>query len=577
MVQETNKNGFNEKNSRPEVQSGQRTDESSPISIRKMSELVGLEEDSVDSDDEESEEVSSFSPQEEAPGSQPSSNRKQKSLSSNPFAKVALVGATTLCGVLVAGVFLSRLMGGTSQKPRQEFPQLSNQEPKDEIEQSRPEEEIELLKTKLALAEQARAVKAAQMQLKTTRPQPRPSNTPTPVERPIARPQPETRVVVQKVPTPGPTVYRVVERVVRAPQVAQAQPAPPPPTPSPQPKLTPTPSPTPTPTPTPTFEMSLPELLTPLQTAPVAEALSEIRKMVPPPASPPVATRRTPTPVQSLSPEEEIVRIRENLERRNARTARNTASDSKREASLASQSTKAIAIGTSAKAELATAFFGEASRGSTTNTKSDYTFVVRLKEALKSTDDKIAIPRDTELVTELDRLTDNGMVQLNVIAMVSKEKNGTLKEVKLPPGAMKIRAPQGRPLLASKYPKSSGTIASMDTALFALGGLGQIGDILNRPEQRTEPVCTITRGVDRDGNETDDNNRTEVCTTVTRTDQQRNIGAAILEGGMKSLVPQITLRNQQAVNEMITKGNIWYLPVGTEVEVFANRLMKVSS
>jgi hypothetical protein len=58
---------------------------------------------------------------------------------------------------------------------------------------------------------------------------------------------------------------------------------------------------------------------------------------------------------------------------------------------------------------------------------------------------------------------------------------------------------------------------------------------------------------------------------VSETVQQRNIPAAILDGAAKVIVPQVNQRNQQATQEMM-KSNMWYLPVGTEVEVYTNQI-----
>lgn len=539
-------NSSNHKSSEPEYKFSEILAGKSSDWHQRMADLVGFEDEIPPSDEESRLPPQASSTQantDESSPSHPSSARTQQTLSSNPFAKVALVGGGTLLVVMVAGVFLSQLMGGTNQQVQKPLPEPNPNDTNqaNEIEEAKPEEEIEMLKTKLAIAEQAKAVKAAQLQLRNVRPTPSRVTRSTPVQ---VRPQPETRVVVQRVPTPAPTVYvpRVVtvERVVRVPQqVAQAQPPVIPAPPPPQPTLQPSPS--------PTFELSTPEL-TPIPTpSTVADALSQINTPTPPapPPTPPVNPRFRPTPQTS-----------EDVATANPPTRPSTLSQSNQSGG------KSLAVGTNAKAVLATALFGEANRaGTDSNNKNDYTFVVRLKEPLKSTDDAVVIPKDTELVTQIQRISETGMVQLTVVSIISREKSGNLKETTLPQGAMKIRAPKGRPLLARKYPNSSGKIAGMDTGLFFLGGVGKTAEILNRPETR---IRDCGDRIDGDGR--------YLCTV---TEQQRNIPAGILEGGMNSLVPQLTQRNQQAINEMITKNNVWFLPVGTEVEVFVNQIMKV--
>ncbi|BAY42592.1 hypothetical protein SAMD00079811_01700 [Scytonema sp. HK-05] len=549
---------------------------------QRMANLVGLEEEipppKEESSASETTSSSNASSNDEVPPSHPSSLRTQQRFSSNPFAKVAVVGAATLSGVLIAGIFLSQLMSGNNKQPRKISPTITqNTNELNKTEQLKPEQEIEILKTKLALAEQAKAVKAAQLQLRTVRPPTRATPTPTQTR---SQPQPVTRVVVQRVPTPARTVYvpRVVERIVRVPQrVAQVKPTP---TQSPQPpRATPTPTPQPTVTATPsaTFELtSVPELAPIPMPSDVGEALSTNRSITPTPTVPQVASS-PPAPLAS----EFNSRARQPLPNRTNTTT------NPQEQSLASNQTKqyggkAIAIGTKAKAVLAADITGEANRpgsnnsssSNNNNNKDDSQFVVRLKEPLKSVDGAIALPKNTELVAQIKQITEGGWVQLSVVS-VNFQNNGNITEIRLPPDAIKIRRPGGRPLLARKYPDKSGKIAGNDTFSGLLGGLGQVGDILNRPETRTEVYCTRSRRVNNpNNNSNNDENEYEFCAPTSRTEQQRNIPAAILEGASKVIVPQVNQRNQQATQEMM-KSNIWHLEAGTEVEVYANKITRL--
>jgi hypothetical protein len=562
-------NSSNYENSDAELKFRQPQEGQSSDWHQRMANLVGLEEEIPPSKEESSgsETASSnASSNDEVAPSHPSSLRTQQRFSSNPFAKVAVVGGATLSGVVIAGIFLSQLMSGNNQQPRKIAPTITqNTNESNKTEQLKPEQEIEILKTKLALAEQAKAVKEAQLQLRTVRP---PRATPTPT-RTRSQPQPVTRVVVQRVPTPARTVYvpRVVERIVRVPQrVAQVRPTP---TQSPQPpRATPTPTPQPTVTATPsaTFELtSVPELAPIPMPSDVGEALSTNRSITPTPTVPQVASS-PPAPLAS----ELNTRARQPLPNRTNTTT------NPQEQSLASNQTKqyggkAIAIGTKAKAVLAADITGEANRPGTNNSssnnnnnKDDSQFVVRLREPLKSVDGAIALPKNTELVAQIKQITEGGWVQLSVVS-VNFQNNGNITEIRLPPDAIKIRRPGGRPLLARKYPDKSGKIAGNDAFSGLLGGLGQVGDILNRPQTRTKVYCYETGGTSNDN---------RYCTPTTETDQQRNIPAAVLEGASRAIVPQLNQRNQQATQEMM-KSNIWHLEAGTEVEVYANKITKL--
>ncbi|MBW4505713.1 MAG: hypothetical protein KME64_04275 [Scytonematopsis contorta HA4267-MV1] len=524
---------------------------------QRMADLVGLEEEHNFSEQEPGNVSTTNSNNESSPNPN-QGQQSQKSLSSNPFAKVAVVGTTTLLGVLVAGAFLSQLMGGSNRQSKKIIPEnnLKDNARLNKLEEARPEEEIETLKTKLALAEQARAVKAAQMQLRTTQPNTsriRARSNPNPIAQP--RTEPRTRVVVQRVPTPARTVYvpRIVtvERVVRVPQkvtvqqkatpnvssqpiqpqTIQAQSVQSPPvTPEatqPFPQNTPTPSPTPalpnTTTPPPPTEQAITNSSQPPQNNTVQ--------------SPPTTTNNSVNSTDSTS--NLIQRL---VASRNSQTSPITE--------------RKVAVGTSVKAELATALFGEANKSSNSNSsspKNDNTFVVRLKEPLKTTESEVALPAGTELLAQISNLSENGMVDLRVVSVVFND-NGKVTQQSLQENAMKIKAPNGKPLIASKYPDSSGGIASMDTGLFVLGGVGKVAELFNRTQSEVIPS--------NGGN------------IVVQRNPSTNILTGVLEGGMNSLVPQITLRNQKAISEMMTQNNVWFLGAGTEVEVYINQLMQ---
>jgi hypothetical protein len=61
---------------------------------------------------------------------------------------------------------------------------------------------------------------------------------------------------------------------------------------------------------------------------------------------------------------------------------------------------------------------------------------------------------------------------------------------------------------------------------------------------------------------------------ITQSNPKPNILTGVLEGGLTTVVPQITIRNQQAISEMSARGNIWVLPAGKEVEVYVNQIMQ---
>lgn len=220
-------------------------------------------------------------------------------------------------------------------------------------------------------------------------------------------------------------------------------------------------------------------------------------------------------------------------------------------------SIKPVAAGNSVRAVLATAIFGETmmSNSGDPNQEGKNIFVVRLQQPLKTVDGAIALPENTELLAEIRSLSEQGLLQLTVKKIVLSVNNNPT-EITLPTNAITVRAIEGKPLIASQFPNQVSSITSMDAGLFILGGLGKAAELFNRTESQV--VTTSQAG-----------------SIVSNNNPQRNILAGVMEGGMNSVVPQIAQRNQQAIAQMMQRTNIWFLPAGTEVEVYVNQLLQL--
>ncbi len=503
----------------------------------RMARLVGFqqEKESKPVDVEEVEESSNLEPS--PPPIAEEEVRTKQRFSSNPFAKLALVGTGTLAVALIAGAFLSQLMNSTNQKPKRNnisLPQTRSQ-PTTQTRMEQLEGEVETLKTKLALAEQADAVKIAQQKLRTARqPQPQPTTASTRNRDAIA----------QRTPTPVKTVYvpRVVTRVVTQPS--------PKPTPSPispplqppiaQPETQPVVEATPTPPPKPADPMqewmrlakmgSYGQVL--VATSPNASSTTA------------QAPRNTPVEQPPTNPQPPLVQ----------RPASTIASQAQQK-----EASKSVPVGTSVKAVLATAVFGETTRSSSNNANSNNrneepknVFVVQLKEPLKGRDGTVALPAKTELLAEIRSLSEQGLLQLNVTKILVPNK-GEFTERSLPENAITINGSGGRPLVANQF-RRGGSTAGMDAGLFVLGGLGKAAEILNRSESQV---------------------RVEEGVSFVTNNTRRNFLAGVFEGGMNTIVPQIAQRNQQAMNQMMQGNkNVWFLQAGKEVEVYINQPMQ---
>jgi hypothetical protein len=525
----------------------------------RMAKLVGLVEESSSVNTDEAVAVEEESTSSLQPLSDPQEVRTKESLSSNPFAKLGLVGAGTLGIVLVAGVFLSQLMNTGKQQPKKNNVSMRSQ-PISDLRPQQLQSELETLKTKLALTEQAEAVKAAQQKLRLQKP------TPTQVaSRPVSRTQPpapvnRVRIPVERIPTPVRTVYvpRVVtvERVVKAPAVP-LKPANPKILPSPlpivaantQPIVTATPKPTPTPDPLQEWAR-LAKLGSYGMVSVTGNSVQAATPTTPTPAPTPIPVRNTRLQATNTEPDNE------------------PPEDSTPAFSQTKQQTpKSVAVGTRAKAVFATAVYGETTRSTNSNKKDESgkdVFVARLKEPLKSVDGAIALPAKTEFLVQVRSISEQGFLQLDVVKVILPNNN-SFTEKSLPANAITVRATEGKPLIASQFSNQGGSgVGLTDVGVFVLNGAGKAAEIFNRPDTRIQCV--------NNGITTTSNNGTTSNNCFQTTDNRRNILAGILEGGATNIAQQVSQRNQQNISKrQAQRTNVWFMPAGKEIEIYVNQ------
>ncbi|MBE9000106.1 hypothetical protein IQ274_18155 [Nostoc sp. LEGE 12447] len=497
----------------------------------RISKLVGLEEESFSGDPQGSED--SAMPQESP--YQPQEVQTKQPLSSNPFAKLGLVGAATLAIVLVGGVFLSQLMGTSNQKPKNIVSPPVREQPINESTSQQLAVEVDTLKTKLALTEQAQLVRAAQQQLRIAKSTPKVA---------LREPSISSRGTQKVIPTPPPIAYTprtvTVERIVKVPasQLPSSQ------LPVVKPNTQPVVNITPPAPPNPFDEWTkLSKLGSYGQVNANDQPNNTVAASEPP--NNPQPQQQTPNPNPEQTPQQQ--------------TPAPLVSQAQQ------QGQKSVAVGSSAKAVLATAIFGETTKsggGGGDAGEQKNVFVIRLEEPLKSTDGAIALPANTEFLAEISSLSEQGLLQMNVVKVVS-QNNGNPIERSLPNNAIIIRATQGKPLIANKFPSQGSSIASMDLGLFVLGGIGKAAELINRSDTELQPLTSQT---------TVDGNTSSSTTLTTVTKNRRDIAAGVVEGGLNSVVPQIAQRNQQAIAQMSQQTNIWFLPAGTNIEIYVNQV-----
>jgi hypothetical protein len=204
--------------------------------------------------------------------------------------------------------------------------------------------------------------------------------------------------------------------------------------------------------------------------------------------------------------------------------------------------TATLLTGTQAKAQLETPLIW----AETTATSSPQ-ILVQLTEPLLTPDETIGLPAGTQLVAQVLTVDESGLVQLSVTAY---RQAGA--DIPLPDGAIQLLGPGDTPLMAQKQYDPGPDIARMDFNIATMSGLVRAAELLNQPKSST--VITNTGG-----------------STITQDTGEPNILAGVLEGAFGELSEQMAERNQKALEDILNRPTVWYLPPGAEVEVYINQ------
>jgi hypothetical protein len=187
---------------------------------------------------------------------------------------------------------------------------------------------------------------------------------------------------------------------------------------------------------------------------------------------------------------------------------------------------------------------------STTQNKREK-FIVQLTESLTTEGGFITLPKGSQLIAQVTDIQKSGLVQLEATQVLIDGK-----EYIFPSGAIAIRGNSGQPLMASPWGNKGGEIAQRDAETFAVGSLAKVGKVLNQPKE--EQISTSSGF--------------GATTSFSSTRRgSSNILGAVLEGGFEPLTQQILQRNQQALQEIQQREEVWYVKAGTDVQVFVNQ------
>jgi Bacterial conjugation TrbI-like protein len=217
--------------------------------------------------------------------------------------------------------------------------------------------------------------------------------------------------------------------------------------------------------------------------------------------------------------------------------------------------TKEVALGTSAPGRIIMPMIWD--QGG--NNKSDR-FAIELTKPLTATDGTVALPAGTVFVTKTVAVgKKNNLVSASAIALIYPDSQGTVKQETIPAETFLIRGRGQQPLIAKKLNDVGTDIAQQDLLVGLLSSLGKVGSIVNQP--RTQSSTVVSSGTFNQSTVTSNSNP--------------QIWAAALEGFFSPVSERLSKRSDQAVQELLQRPNIEFLPEGTEVSVVVNSFLKV--
>lgn len=184
------------------------------------------------------------------------------------------------------------------------------------------------------------------------------------------------------------------------------------------------------------------------------------------------------------------------------------------------------------------------------NSQQPQRFGIQITQPLLAADGSEALPVGTQLVAQVDTISDSGLVELSIQSVIEPSANGN-RLVSVPPGALMIQGDRGRPLMAENYHNNGGRINQLNTQVGIIGALGKLGELLNRPSNTSTVSSPYLSSTSTSNNST-------------------NILGGLLEGGFGSLQEQMTQQDQQEIKDILDRPNVWYVPEGASIQIFAN-------
>ena len=136
-------------------------------------------------------------------------------------------------------------------------------------------------------------------------------------------------------------------------------------------------------------------------------------------------------------------------------------------------------------------------------------------------------------------------------------KDGT--EYPVPKGAITVSGDGTKPLIAKQYHDKGKEIIGMDVGIGLISGLAKVGEITNQPEVETS-ISQSNGGFN--------------SSQISRS-RNRSLLGAFAQGAFGTIAEQVKQRNQKAIDEIMRRPNIWFVPQNTKITVQVNRSLQL--
>lgn len=171
-------------------------------------------------------------------------------------------------------------------------------------------------------------------------------------------------------------------------------------------------------------------------------------------------------------------------------------------------------------------------------------FMVQLDRPLVDVRGREVVSAGSQLVFEIGSIHESGLVISKAVSLI---KDGV--EYALPPEVIKIRGNSGNALIAKLHKTDDGD--GFDVAMFGLGALSKVGEIVNRPKSTFSSSSLYGQSSSSNYGDT-------------------NYLGAILEGGLQPMLDGAIQERQSQRQQQNRDSRFWTLDAGQTVQVFIN-------